>query len=193
MIRLSDVSTRRAPFAHGRLTLAWGPGVSCILGSPEDGGPLLLALIAGRAPCRTGTIRVLEGDPADPRVRQRVAYVPLQPWLPDALRVDEALALAATLRAEPLRDASARLAVLGVATLAKREVRSLSRDEARAVSLVEGLTSSRVRMVLVEEPLVAIDPRAAARLPDVLRAKGRAGDGVVFTTGIAARCGGHRR
>jgi ABC-type multidrug transport system ATPase subunit len=85
-------------------------------------------------------------------------------------------------RKETRRDAADRLAVLGVETLADRTVRSLSRAEARAVALAEALTSTTVRVLLVEEPLVAMDPRAAGRVSEALRGRGRDGCAVVVTT-----------
>jgi ABC-2 type transport system ATP-binding protein len=165
------------------VSLAWGAGVHAVLGASEDGGALLLALVAGAVRPRVGRVRVLGAAATDAGVRKQVAFVGLEPSLPEALRVHEVLALAAAIRQEPPRDAAARLAVLGVETLAVRKVRSLSRPEARAVALAEAVTSSRVRVLLANEPLVAVDPRAASRLPAVLRE--RAGDGcaVVVATG----------
>jgi ABC-type multidrug transport system ATPase subunit len=61
-------------------------------------------------------------------------------------------------------------------------VRTLAPEEARAVSFAEALTSTRVRVLLLEEPLARVDPRAAARLPEVLRARGRDGCAVLVAT-----------
>jgi ABC-2 type transport system ATP-binding protein len=152
------------------VSLAWGPGVHALVGAPADGGPFLLAVIAGAFAPSAGVVRVLEGGPTDPLVRGRVSYVALEPSLPEALRVREVLDLAAALRGEPARRASERLAMLGIETLAERQVRSLSVPEARAVALCEGLTSSRVRVLLVEEPFVSLDPRAAAGFAAAARA-----------------------
>jgi ABC-2 type transport system ATP-binding protein len=191
VIDLDGVSTRRAPFALANITLAWGPGVHALVGAPADGGRLLLALVAGAARPRRGRVRVLEGEPTDPRIRKRVAYVPAEPSLPEALRVDEVLAVAAAIRdePEPTPNAAERLEVLGVEALARRRVQSLSRAEARAVALSEALASSRVSVLLVDEPLIAIDPRAAARMADALRAKAREGCAVIVATGSLCDAG----
>jgi ABC-type multidrug transport system ATPase subunit len=66
--------------------------------------------------------------------------------------------------------------------LAKRLVRSLSRGETRAIALVEALTSSQVRVLLIEEPFCAIDPRAACQVAEALRAKARSGCAIVVAT-----------
>jgi ABC-type multidrug transport system ATPase subunit len=182
VIRLERVAARRRPLVLASVSVAWGAGVHAVLGAPTDGGPLLLALLAGSARARSGTVALLDGAPGDPGVDRQVGRVPLDVSLPEALRVDEALAVAAAIRDETPESPAKRLAVLGVETLASRWVRSLSRPEARAVALAEAVTSSRVRVLLVEEPFVAMDPRASARLPEVLRARGRDGWAVIVET-----------
>jgi ABC-type multidrug transport system ATPase subunit len=182
VIALEGVAARQRPLVLARVTAAWGPGVHSLLGTRADGGALLLALVAGVVRARSGAVRVLDGSPRDPAVRRQIARVPFEVALPDAMRVDEALALAAALREEAPRPAGGRLAALGVEALAPRSVRSLSRPEARAVALAEAVTSTKVRVILVEEPLIAMDPRACARLTACLRARGEEGCAVVVDT-----------
>jgi ABC-2 type transport system ATP-binding protein len=182
MIALEAVATHRAPLALGRITLSWKAGVHSLVGAPSDGGPLLLDVVAGRERLRSGRVAVLEGAPVDAGVRPRVAYVPREPALPEAMRVRDVLALAAALRGEPASDPVARLGALGVETLAPRRVKTLAPEEARAVALVEALTSSAVRVVLIDEPLVGLDPRAAPHVPARLRERGRDGCAVLVAT-----------
>ncbi|HEX3345265.1 MAG TPA: hypothetical protein VHS09_11865 [Polyangiaceae bacterium] len=152
------------------------------MGAPSDGGSLLLELIAGRARVRAGSLRVLDGSPGDAAVRGALALVLSEPALPEALTVAEVLDLAASVRGEPASDPVARLGLLGVEALAPRRIRTLAREEARAVTLAEALTSSRVRVLLLEEPLAGVDPRASSRLPALLRARGRDGGAVLVAT-----------
>jgi len=182
MIALESVAARRRPLSLAGVSVAWGPGVHAVLGAREDGGALLLALVAGAARPRSGRVTVLDGAATAPGVRARVAMVLLDPVLPDALRVDETMALAADIRGEPARDPAERLRALGIEALAARPVRSLSPPEARAVAVTEAVTSSRVRVLLVEEPLLSMDPRAAALLPERLRARAADGCAVVVLT-----------
>jgi ABC-type multidrug transport system ATPase subunit len=182
VIAFEGVAARRPPMALASFTATWGSGIHAVVGAPDDGGPLLLALAAGEASVRAGRISVLGGAPADRAVRRQIAFVPLDPALPDALRVREVLAVAAAVRGEPPRDPVDRLAALGLAPLAPRTVRSLAPEEARAVALAEAVTSSFVRVVLVDEPLVQVDPRAAARVPQLLRARARDGCAVLVST-----------
>ncbi len=182
MIVLESVATRRAPLALAEVSLAWEAGVHAIVAGPKDGGPLLLGLLGGLTRPRAGTLRVLDGSPADEAVRRRVARVPLEPALPEAMRVREVFALASAVRREPAGDAVARLASLGIEPLLDRRVRSLSREEARAVALAEALTAPSVKVVLVEEPLVTMDPRAAGRAPRLFRERAQDGCAVVLAT-----------
>jgi ABC-type multidrug transport system ATPase subunit len=183
MITLEAVAAQVPPLALASLSLTWDAGTHAVVGSRTDGGSLLLQLLAGRARPRAGRLTVLGGLPTDAAVRRQVAWVPLEPALPEAMRVRGALAVAAAVRKEPPGDAVKRLAILGIEALAERRVWTLSRDEARAVALAEALTSARVRVLLVEEPLLAMDPRATGRVAEALGARARDRCAVVITTG----------
>jgi len=181
-IVVESLVARAGRTALARLSLSWTAGAHAVLGAREDGGPLLLATIAGRVLPRSGQVRIFGADSRHPRVRRQVAYVPLETSLPDALRVDEALSVAAALRAEPAQDAGGRLAVLGLEALARRPVRSLLASEARAVALAEALTSTQVRVLFIEEPFAVMDARAAGRMAERLRARAEGGAVIVVAT-----------
>lgn len=182
MIVLDAVAARRAPLALTKLTLAWGPGAHAVVGGHGDGGPLLLALVAGRERLRSGRVQVLDGKPEDAGVRVHIAWVPREPVLPEALRVGDVLGVAAAVRGDPPSDPALRLAALGVEALADRPVRSISPEEAHAVALAEAVTSSQVRVLLLEEPLAGLDPRAAPHLAVRLRARAAEGCAVLVAT-----------
>jgi ABC-2 type transport system ATP-binding protein len=161
------------------VTLTWEKGVLAVLGTPADGTTALLDVLAGTVPVRAGTATVLGKSPSE--ARAQVAFVPLDPALPDALRVDEVCDLAGVIRGEPRTTAASRLSPLGVEKLAGRRVRSLSLGEARAVSLAIALTS-RASVLLIEEPLSGLDPAAPALVIAALRARAAAGASVIMTT-----------
>ena len=69
MIALEGVAARRAPLTLASLTLSWGPGVHAVVGTPADGGPLLLALVAGRAPFARGASACSTAAPGTRGVR----------------------------------------------------------------------------------------------------------------------------
>ncbi len=183
MISLDGVAARRGGLTRANLSLDWDAGMHAVVGGTPDGAPELLALLAGLERPRTGSVRVLDGDPHDAQVRRAIALIPAAPALPERMTVRETLELAASIRGDQgTPPAAERLATLGVEALAGRRVLGLSLEEARAVALVEALTAPGVRVILVEEPRVAVDPRAAVLLPERLRARAATGCAVVMTS-----------
>ena len=186
MISLDGVSARaggdnkgRPPSRLENVSLTWEKGVLAILGTPGDGTSALLEVLAGTLRVRSGTAHVCGKLPAD--ARALVAHAPLEPALPDSLRVEEVCDLAAQIRGEPPQTAASRLDPLGIGKLADRRVRSLSLGEARAVALALAL-SSRAQVLLLEEPLVGLDPAAPSRVITAIRARASAGATIVVTT-----------
>lgn len=180
-VSLVTVSAR-GPASRGRVrtilddvTLDAGEGVHAVLGSPADGTGLLCEVIAGTAAHR-GTRKVL-GLAAGGH--ERIAHVSLDAPLPEALRIDEVCLLAADLRGEPRVFADERLAVLDASALARRTVKSLSVEERRTVTLALALTSKKVDLLLVEEPLAALALAPPAKVAEALRA--RRGTAIVTT------------
>ena len=183
MIAIRGASTHRGPFAAGTMDGDWGPGTHALLAAAPESGRTVLALASGALRPRRGSVQVLGGSPADARVRAQIAFVGVDVALPDRLRVDEVLSAAASLRGDPPSDAASRLSAWNLERLARRPVASLSRAEARAVAVAEAFTSSRVRVVLLEEPFVGLDSDASARLAEAMRTKASDGGAVLFSTG----------
>lgn len=157
-------------------------GVLGIIGAPRDGTTILFDVVDGTVKPAAGRVAVFGGAPAAARVR--VARVSLDAPLPDGLRVDEVCDVAGEVRGEPRRPANERLAVLGIGHLAGRRVRSLALEERRAVALAVALTS-KAEVLLVEEPLVAMEGVASSLVVDAIRA--RAGAACVVVTTASPR------
>jgi ABC-2 type transport system ATP-binding protein len=182
VITFERVSARVRGAPIREVSAGWDEGTHALLGGPADGASSVLALVGGVARPRSGVVRVLGGDPTDPKLRRRIAYVSLDATLPDGLLVEEVLDLASKLRLqESPRPARDRLAVLGVESLAARPVRSLSRAEGRAVALAECVTSS-ASVIAIEEPFVSVDPRAVPRIAGALAARASGGASVLIAT-----------
>jgi ABC-type multidrug transport system ATPase subunit len=181
MIELDEVTARAAPLAIAPLTASLDAGVVALVGTRDDGVALVLAVLAGQERVQKGKLTVLGGE-ISAATRTAIAYVPLDAALPDSLRVNEVLDLAARVRGEPVRDAVARLDTLGVGLLARRRVRSLTPEEIRAVAAAEALSSTKTKVLLIEEPFAVMDPRASAAIGVELRRRADEGCCVVFTT-----------
>jgi ABC-type multidrug transport system ATPase subunit len=182
VIDLHGVLARVPPVALASITVRLEAGIHALLGGKADGPSIVLGVLAGRVRLRGGSARVLGSASGDAHVRRAVAYVPLDVALPEPLRVDETLAIAACIRGEAAADPCGRLERFGIGALAARKVSSLSRDEARAVAFVEALTSN-AQVLLLEEPLASLDARAVGPVAEALRERARAGACIVIVTG----------
>jgi ABC-type multidrug transport system ATPase subunit len=194
MIELSGV-VARGPAEPGRprpvlagVSFRTERGVLAVLGAHKDGATLLCDVIDGTARVRAGRVAVHDRVPDD--VRGRIARVSLDAPLPDSLRVEEVCHLWAELRAEASDAAPKKLDALGAANLASRRVVSLSFEERRTVALALAL-GSKADVLLVEEPLVGLEPVALSRVVDAVRAKGTEATVIVTTASArdAARLG----
>lgn len=163
------------------VTFTWERGLLAVLGSPMDGTAAFAYAIAGAADIRAGRLHI-QGKPsaASPLC---VTYVPRDAVLPDGLRVEEVCELSRAIRREPARTPVSRLAVLGLESLARRRVRSLSVGESKAVSLAIAITSS-APVLVVDEPLAGLDPVAPARVIEALRKRAETTAVIVTTASV---------
>ena len=182
MIELTAAAARHDRVDVMPTTLRLEAGLHALLGRKEDGVSAMLACMAGDSRPRRGLVRVLGADPREPRTRVHIGYLPLGVRLPDALRVEEVLAIAQKIRGGDPVTAEKVLEPLGIASLARRRAGSLDAGETRAVALAEMLASKVVSVLLLEEPFVAMAPPAAAALPGSLRAR----EGACVVVGTAS-------
>ncbi len=182
MIELEKVTVKEGSQQLREITALFGAGVFGLLGSSDSGGSLLLSVLAGQTCIQRGEARILGAPPGHVSIQNKLAYIPLKVSVPDALRVDETLALAGALRKEPLVPAAVRLEKFGLAHLAHRPMRTLSPFEQRGVLLAEALTSTTVRVILLEEPYAGFDPYVSSQLRLALRACANAGACIVLAT-----------
>ncbi len=182
MIRATNLVAKAAPVRVGPLTLRLGPGAYALIGRPADGVALLLATFAGRSRASSGKVEALGKSPLAANSRRGIGYVAIDAPLPEALRVDRALDLASRFRGEPIVPAANRLAKLGIEALAERRVSSLRLEERRAIAIAEAITSTRTQLLLIDEPFMSMDGRAAAVLARLLRLRAAGGTCVVIAT-----------
>lgn len=163
---------RPKPLLNGA-TLRWESGLLSVVGAPLDGTSLLCACLAGQTATKRGVIAI-DGR-APEQGREDVAWVPLEPVLPESMRVHEVIALAAEIRG----DQPISLSSLGLEKLADRRVPSLSVAEARGVLLALAL-GSRATTLVIEEPLSNME--GARHVAPLLRERAKTST-IVTTTG----------
>jgi ABC-2 type transport system ATP-binding protein len=193
VVPLETIGLRRT---YGRLValagldLAVGAG-ECValIGANGSGKSTAVRTIAGLLEPSEGSVRVCGHDPhAEPaaeHARAALALVPDTPLLYDDLTVREHLELVALSHDVYDDDVEDRIdALLDRLGLAAREdfvPRELSRGMRQKTQLACALVRPAA-LLLLDEPVVGLDPPSQLLLADLLRERKRAGAAVVLTT-----------
>ena len=185
MIRLDDLLVRVGGFTLGPLALRIRPGEYFVLLGPSGAGKtVLLETVAGLRSAAAGRVLLGGVDVAGTPPEQRdVGFVYqdalLFPHLDVAGNIGFALrpptairwaggALTPRRRAAHLPDVRQAAELLGVTSLLRRSPRTLSGGERQRVALARAL-ARRPRLLLLDEPLSALDPDAREELQTTLR------------------------
>ncbi|MFH9476497.1 ABC transporter permease [Streptomyces anulatus] len=159
-------------FTH--LTLdAPGSTTIAVVGPNGAGKTTLLRALLGLTPRAHATLRLGDDDvTALPPHRRGVAWVPqdgaLFPHLSALANTAYGLRAHGVPRAEARREAQGWLDRLGVGHLAHRRPAQLSGGQAQRVALARAL-AARPRLLLLDEPLAALDQTTRARVRHTLR------------------------
>ena len=174
MIELENLAIRSGPFALASLSLSIPSGTYAVLmGGTGQGKTTILEAICGLRPVTAGRVLLNGQDmtrfkPAD----RSVGYVPQDLALFPTMTVRGHLEFALRLRrygSEVIRQRVGELAgVLGIEPLLDRRMKGLSGGEGQRVALGRAL-SFRPRVLLLDEPLNALDETTRDRLCELLR------------------------
>ncbi|MFJ3835771.1 ABC transporter permease [Streptomyces sp. NPDC090054] len=157
-----------------RLTLDAAPGTTiAVVGENGAGKTTLLRALLGLTPRAHATLSLGDTDvTALPPHRRQVAWVPqdgaLFPHLTALANTAYGLRARGTDRVTARREAQAWLDRLGVGHLARRKPAQLSGGQAQRVALARAL-AARPRLLLLDEPLAALDQTTRARVRHTLR------------------------
>ncbi|MEU6313741.1 ABC transporter permease [Streptomyces sp. NPDC047014] len=157
-----------------RLTLDAEPGTTiAVVGENGAGKTTLLRALLGLTPRAHAALRLGDTDvTALPPHRRQVAWVPqdgaLFPHLSALANTAYGLRARRVPRAEARREALLWLDRLGVGHLAHRRPAQLSGGQAQRVALARAL-AARPRLLLLDEPLAALDQTTRARVRHTLR------------------------
>ncbi|MFB6807980.1 ABC transporter permease [Streptomyces sp. NPDC056387] len=156
------------------LTLDADPGTTiAVVGENGAGKTTLLRALLGLTPRAHAELRLGDTDvTALPPHRRQVAWVPqdgaLFPHLTALANTAYGLRARRVPRAEARREAQLWLDRLGVGHLAARKPAQLSGGQAQRVALARAL-AARPRLLLLDEPLAALDQTTRARVRHTLR------------------------
>ncbi|MFJ9413438.1 ABC transporter permease [Streptomyces sp. NPDC101227] len=157
-----------------QLTLDADPGTTIAVVGPNGAGKTtLLRALLGLTPRAHATLRLGDTDvSALPPHRRGVAWVPqdgaLFPHLSALTNTAYGLRAHGTPRAEARRAAQQWLDRLGVGHLAHRKPAQLSGGQAQRIALARAL-AARPRLLLLDEPLAALDQTTRAHVRHTLR------------------------
>src|ERR1700686_2798508 len=197
VLRLENLGKRYAPDRPAlfeRLELELKPGeYLAIMGESGVGKSTLLNLLAGLDQPDSGRV-LLDGvdlstldDDAVTLLRRRAVGFAFQafhvlPYLSVEQNVALPLDLLGVAEPERSRRTALMLAAVGIAPLAARYARELSRGEMQRIAIARALVH-RPRLLLADEPTGNLDPRSAAQTLALLRAqvKANAGAGILIT------------
>ncbi|MGW6853159.1 ABC transporter permease [Streptomyces virginiae] len=156
------------------LTLDAEPGTTiAVVGENGAGKTTLLRALLGLTPRAHAALRLGDTDvTALPPHKRQVAWVPqdgaLFPHLTAVANTAYGLRARGVPRAQARREALAWLDRLGVSHLADRRPAQLSGGQAQRVALARAL-AARPRLLLLDEPLAALDQTTRARVRHTLR------------------------
>ncbi|WP_405426885.1 ABC transporter permease [Streptomyces erythrochromogenes] len=157
-----------------RLTLEAEPGTTiAVVGENGAGKTTLLRALLGLTPRAHADLRLGDADvTALPPHKRQVAWVPqdgaLFPHLSALANTAYGLRARGIRRADARREAQAWLDRLGVGHLAHRKPSQLSGGQAQRVALARAL-AARPRLLLLDEPLAALDQTTRAHVRHTLR------------------------
>lgn len=166
-----------------RCDLSIGDGLTLLLGPNGCGKSTLLKLLAGIERPDDGEVLVCGHDLWRDEVasRRALAYLPEQPDLTPYATVEEILKLVFGLRGASGLSLQEAVRTLGLEGLERRTVRQLSKGQRRRVILAAARLG-RPRVLLLDEPLDALDrPTRAATLDWVVAHCAAGGAAVVVT------------
>ena len=174
MIEIENVTVRSGKFVLTNFTAIVPEGdYAVFMGGTGQGKTTILEAVCGLRPIECGRIQLAGVDVTRRKSADRnIGYVPQDLALFPTMTVREHLEFALRLRRASramLRERVAELAdVLGIGPLLDRGMRGLSGGEAQRVALGRAL-SFRPRVLLLDEPLNALDEPTRDRLCELLR------------------------
>lgn len=174
MIELQNVAIRSGSFALTDLKLTIAAGTyAAFMGGTGQGKTTILEAICGLRPVTSGRILLSGADMTNRKPGDRsVGYVPQDLALFPTMTVQEHLEFALRVRRwsrSAIQDRVAELAQeLRIKPLLSRGIRGLSGGESQRVALGRAL-SFRPSVLLLDEPLNALDEGTRDRLCELLR------------------------
>jgi len=168
------------------LSLVLAPGeIVGFLGTNGAGKTTTIKMTLGLLAPTSGTVKVLGGDPSDPRVRAHIGYMPevatYYPYL-DARELLSFYGGICGLDAKTVRRRTDELLnAVGLADAAKRPLKTYSKGMLQRAGIAQALLNDPDLLVL-DEPFTGLDPLARIHFRELLLDLKRRGKTVFFSS-----------
>ena len=171
--------------ALSELSCSFGPGVTGLLGPNGAGKTTLMRAMCGLIPTRRGEVTVLGHDPRGDRdVQARIALVPEEDAVPEALTARQLVRYSAALNGVPDAGAVERsLAEVTLTDVADRRLGGFSKGMRQRAKVAAALVTDPEVLVL-DEPLNGADPVQRVALIELFQRLGAAGRTVVVSSHV---------
>ena len=168
------------------LSLSLGKGeVMGFLGTNGAGKTTTIKMLLGLIRPTAGSVRVMEGDPADPAVRRRIGYMPETAYYYPYLNARELLSFYGGICGMDPRTVRARseelLVQVGLADAAKRPLKTYSKGMLQRAGIAQALLADPDLLVL-DEPFTGLDPFARIQFRELMRELRDAGKSIFFSS-----------
>ena len=171
--------------ALSELSCSFGPGVTGLLGPNGAGKTTLMRAMCGLIPPRRGHVSVLGHDPRGDRdVQARIALVPEEDAVPEALTARQLVRYQATLNGVTGTDAvETALAEVSLTDVADRRLGGFSKGMRQRAKVAAALVTDPEVLVL-DEPLNGADPVQRIALIELFQQLGAHGRTVVVSSHV---------
>ena len=168
------------------LSLSLGKGeVMGFLGTNGAGKTTTIKMLLGLIRPTAGSVRVMDGDPADPAVRRRIGYMPETAYYYPYLNARELLSFYGGICGMDPRTVRARseelLGRVGLADAAKRPLKTYSKGMLQRAGIAQALLADPDLLVL-DEPFTGLDPLARIQFRELMRELRDAGKSIFFSS-----------
>lgn len=147
-----------------------------LIGLNGAGKTTFIKTLLGVVRPTSGKVRVLGGDPEDPRVRARIGYLPERLFLTNAFTPRQFLASVARMKGLPASEAAVREQIekVGLGADAGRKIGGFSKGMRQRLGLAAALLG-QPELLILDEPTDGVDPLGRAEIRRILseeRARG---------------------
>ena len=168
------------------LSLSLGRGeVLGFLGTNGAGKTTTIKMLLGLLRPTSGRVSVLGGDPAEPRTRARIGYMPEMAYYYPYLNARELLSFYGGLCGMDARTVKARtdelLETVGLGDAAKRPLKTYSKGMLQRAGIAQALLNDPDLLVL-DEPFTGLDPLARIRFRELMQALRGKGKSIFFSS-----------